>query len=55
MRFIPEGPHRTRVELEHRHLDRRGPGWGSVAEGVDEDGGWPLHLARYAALFGPGS
>ncbi len=52
VRFVPEGPDRTRVELEHRHLDRHGPGWQSLAEGVDEDQGWPLYLARYAALLG---
>jgi uncharacterized protein YndB with AHSA1/START domain len=53
VRFVPEGQDRTRVELEHRHLDRHGPGWQSVADGVDSDQGWPLYLARYAALFGP--
>jgi len=53
VRFVPEGQDRTRVELEHRHLDRHGPGWESVADGVDADQGWPLYLARYAALFGP--
>jgi uncharacterized protein YndB with AHSA1/START domain len=51
VRFIAEGPDRTRVELEHRHIDRHGPGWQSVADGVDADQGWPLYLARYAALF----
>jgi uncharacterized protein YndB with AHSA1/START domain len=55
VRFVPEGQHRTRVELEHRHLDRHGPGWQSLAEGVDSDGGWPLYLARYAALLGQGT
>src|SRR3989442_4186304 len=45
VRFVPEGPDRTRVELEHRQLDRHGPGWQSVAEGVDGDAGWPLYLA----------
>jgi uncharacterized protein YndB with AHSA1/START domain len=50
VRFVPESPNRTRVELEHRHLDRHGPGWQSVAEGVDGTEGWPLYLARYAAL-----
>lgn len=51
VRFVAEGPNSTRVELEHRYLDRHGPGWQSVGEGVDGDQGWPLYLARYAALF----
>lgn len=51
VRFVAETPHRTRVELEHRHLDRHGPGWRSVSDGVGHDEGWPLYLARYAALF----
>ena len=52
VRFVAEGPDRTRVELEHRRLDRHGPGWRSVRDGVDGDQGWPLYLARYAALLG---
>ena len=51
VRFVAEGPDRTRVELEHRHLDRHGPGWQAVRDGVDDDQGWPLYLARYAALL----
>ena len=51
LRFIPEGTHRTRVELEHRHLDRHGPGWPAVHQGVDGGQGWPLYLARYAVLL----
>ena len=54
VRFHAETPQRTRVELEHRHLDRHGPGWEAVAEGVDGDEGWPLYLARYAALAAEG-
>jgi uncharacterized protein YndB with AHSA1/START domain len=49
--FVAEGPERTRVELEHRHLDRHGPGWEAVSGGVGHDQGWPLYLERYAALF----
>lgn len=51
VRFFAEGPDRTRVELEHRHLDRHDAGWESVRDGVDSEGGWPLYLKRYAALF----
>lgn len=47
VRFIAEEPDRTRVELEHRHLERHGDGWPSVARGVGGDAGWPLYLARY--------
>lgn len=50
--FTAEAPDRTRVELEHRHIGRHGPGWESVRDGVGHDQGWPLYLDRYAALFG---
>ena len=55
VRFIAESPQRTRLELEHRNIERHGPGWQSVSEGVADDAGWPLYLDRYAALFGEGS
>ncbi len=51
VRFIADTAERTRVELEHRNLDRHGQGWESVREGVDADQGWPLYLRRYAELF----
>jgi uncharacterized protein YndB with AHSA1/START domain len=54
VRFVAEGVDRTRVELEHRHLDRHGPGWESVRDGVGEDQGWPLYLARYAEVVAAG-
>jgi uncharacterized protein YndB with AHSA1/START domain len=50
VRFIAESADRTRVELEHRHLERHGAGWRAVADGVDGDAGWPLYLNRYAAI-----
>jgi uncharacterized protein YndB with AHSA1/START domain len=49
VRFIAETPERTRVEVEHRNLDRRGEGWEGVREGVAGDQGWPLYLQRFAA------
>ena len=52
VRFIPEAPNRTRVEIEHRHLERHGDGWESVRDGVAGDGGWPLYLRRFADLVG---
>jgi len=51
VRFVSEGPDRTRVELEHRNLDRHGEGWEGVREGVDGEGGWPLYLQRYAGVI----
>ena len=51
VRFVPEGEDRTRVELEHRHLERHGDGWEGVRDGVAHDEGWPLYLDRYAALL----
>jgi uncharacterized protein YndB with AHSA1/START domain len=48
VRFIAEGPDRTRVELEHRNLDRHGDGWEAVRDGVDGGDGWPLYLQRFA-------
>jgi len=54
VRFIAETPDHTRVELEHRNIDRHGPGWQAVADGVGQDQGWPLYLERYASLFTEG-
>jgi uncharacterized protein YndB with AHSA1/START domain len=51
VRFTAESGGRTKVELEHRNLDRHGDGWENVRGGVDSDQGWPLYLRRYAALF----
>jgi uncharacterized protein YndB with AHSA1/START domain len=54
VRFIAEGAHRTRVEIEHRRLERHGEGWESVRDGVAGEQGWPLYLERFAGLFRAG-
>jgi uncharacterized protein YndB with AHSA1/START domain len=51
VRFVAETAQRTRVELEHRNLDRHGEGWEGMRAAVDSDGGWPLYLERYARLI----
>jgi uncharacterized protein YndB with AHSA1/START domain len=48
VRFTAEGPDRTLVELEHRHLDRHGEGWERMRDAVGS--GWNLErFARAAA------
>jgi uncharacterized protein YndB with AHSA1/START domain len=53
IRFIAESAERTRVELEHRNLDRHGEGWEAERDAIGGDGGWPLYLHRFAALIAP--
>ena len=50
VRFVAEDTEKTRVELEHRNLDRHGEGWEGVREGVGGEGGWPTYLERYAEV-----
>jgi uncharacterized protein YndB with AHSA1/START domain len=54
VRFVAESSDSTRVDLEHRYLDRHGPGWQAVLDGIDGDEGWPLYLSRYAGLVTAG-
>ena len=51
IRFVAESPDRTRLELEHRNIERHGPGWEGVRDGVADDAGWTLYLDRYAQLL----
>jgi uncharacterized protein YndB with AHSA1/START domain len=49
VRFVPEGPERTRVELEHRNLDRHGDGWEAMRDAVGSPDGWGAGLRAFAA------
>jgi uncharacterized protein YndB with AHSA1/START domain len=51
VRFTAETPGRTRVEIEHRKLERHGEGWEGIRDGVTGDRGWPLYLKRYEDLM----
>jgi hypothetical protein len=51
VRFIAESAERTRVEREHRNLDRHGEGWEGAREAAGGQGGWPLYLRRYADVI----
>jgi uncharacterized protein YndB with AHSA1/START domain len=55
VRFVAETPERTRVELEHRHINNHGDDWESVRDGVGNDQGWPLYLGRYQTLLTTGA
>jgi uncharacterized protein YndB with AHSA1/START domain len=49
--FTAESPTRTRVDLEHRNIDRHGVGWETVRDGVNSDDGWPLYLQRFTVVL----
>jgi uncharacterized protein YndB with AHSA1/START domain len=51
VRFIREAPDRTRVELEHRNLERHGDGWEQMRDAVGSPDGWGAGLRRFAALL----
>jgi uncharacterized protein YndB with AHSA1/START domain len=48
VRFIAEGANRTRVELEHRNLDRFGALRDQVRASISSEGGWSGILALFA-------
>jgi len=50
--FIAVGPEETRLEFEHRHLERHGEGWEKLRAAVDSPGGWTGVLAQYETVFG---
>jgi uncharacterized protein YndB with AHSA1/START domain len=49
IRFTPDGPDRTFMELEHRNLDRHGEGWEQMRDAVGSEGGWDLRVFAEAA------
>lgn len=51
IRFVSESAERTRVELEHRNLERHGQGWEAMRAGVASEDGWPLYLQRLGDIF----
>ncbi len=52
VRFTAETTDRTRVDLEHRHLDRHGEGWETERDSVNAPDGWPLYLERFQRALG---
>ena len=48
VRFIAEAADRTRVELEHRNLDRHGEGWEGARGALSGEGGWDWALEKFA-------
>ena len=49
--FTEDGPDRTRVQLEHRNIERHGDGWEKMGEAVGSPGGWPAGLERFSAYL----
>jgi hypothetical protein len=48
VRFTEVGPRQTRVELEHRDLDRFGAARDEVRSALDSEGGWGGLMLAYA-------
>jgi uncharacterized protein YndB with AHSA1/START domain len=48
VRFVAEASDRTRVELEHRNLDRHGAGWEQMRDAVGSPDGWSDGLRLFA-------
>jgi uncharacterized protein YndB with AHSA1/START domain len=48
VRFVAEALDRTRVELEHRNIDRHGEGWERIRDAVGSPDGWAAGLRAFA-------
>lgn len=53
VRFFAETSGRTRVELEHRHLERHGDAWVGMHDAVAAEDGWRLYLSRFHEVVTP--
>jgi hypothetical protein len=51
VRFIPEHPGETKVELEHRHFERHGESGDRLRTEVDKPRGWSYVLEGYTKLI----
>lgn len=51
VRFVAEGADRTRVQLEHRDLDRYGPDAEKMRETFEQPGAWEGTLEAFAAAL----
>lgn len=49
IRFVAEGPAATRVELEHRDIEKYGAHIEAARAALDSPGGWEGGLRRFAA------
>ena len=47
VRFTAEDAGRTRVDIEHRHLERHGEGWEGLRDAIGSPEGWPLELGAF--------
>lgn len=54
VRFTAETPERTRVDLEHRHLDRHGDGWENMRAAVGSPDGWGSGLELFGQAVARG-
>jgi len=51
LRFVELGPDSTRVELEHRNLERYGESAEQMRASLDDEGGWAGLLDRFGAAL----